>query len=428
MTDTNSLLQPGETLGPAAAAPSQSDSNSLLQPGETLGDPVAAPPTGNAGTPEHPLVTPLPGEPFEQTMQRGAAMGKQATPEQLETAKTTALKEVPDVIGASLAPAYPMAAAIGAGTYGVGTGLWEVGKGLVTKTNPFTMDTVKDVAESTAEGAMQGPLWEVGGKALGSGAKAVMSKWAPSKQAAADAVAKVLGKKADVNVVSDVLDRLPHPKYFSTLENDIKLVKPKIDAEVAENTTKLNDVLAKSPAVVKDAAHQVQATFDNLVTQAKAGVSDIDTAVKSINEVRQRVVAKLANGDTPAQAVNDVKRLVGDEVKKFAPPDLLNSAQKWEQEAYQQAYHSLKDIVSAAEPAVKDLNAKIARGIHVQDILEKKFPTLTTEAQAAESYAGQRVEAAKDVVKKAALKVGGSVIAGGAIGAGYEAVKHAIGE
>ena len=40
MTDNNSLLQPGETLGPAAA-PAQPDStHPLLQPGETLGDPV----------------------------------------------------------------------------------------------------------------------------------------------------------------------------------------------------------------------------------------------------------------------------------------------------------------------------------------------------------------------------------------------------
>ena len=40
MADEQSLLQPGETLGPPVSSPNTQGDSSLLQPGETLGPPA----------------------------------------------------------------------------------------------------------------------------------------------------------------------------------------------------------------------------------------------------------------------------------------------------------------------------------------------------------------------------------------------------
>jgi type I restriction enzyme, R subunit len=109
------------------------------------------------------------------------------------------------------------------------------------------------------------------------------------------------------------------------------------------------------------------------------------------------------NGEISVKGLNDLKRLVGDEIKKFAPPDMLNSTQKAVQEAYRQSYFKLRDLVSEAEPASKELNAKISQGINLQSLLEKKFPHLESAEEAAKSYAGSRAQAAKQFATRAVV-------------------------
>ena len=163
------------------------------------------------------------------------------------------------------------------------------------------------------------------------------------------------------------------------------------------------------------------------IASAKAGVGDSEEAQKAINVVRQRVISKLDDQfpqdfsqPIGAKELNDLKRSVGDEIRKFAPPENLTSAQKWEQEAYRQAYFRLRDMVSDAVPESKELNQRISKGIQLQDLLEKKFPHLETPQAAQASYSGTRSTNAV----KAAIKVGKAIGVPAALGTAYELGKN----
>jgi hypothetical protein len=225
-------------------------------------------------------------------------------------------------------------------------------------------------------------------------------------QVTKDAIKHVLGSKADADVIDEAADRIGKTKLFSTVENELKLVKPQVDAELTAANAELDKVLANSSARVQSAGTQLHKVFDDLIQNARAGVGDSSEAEKAINTVRDRVLPKIGDGDLSVQETNNLKRLVGDEIKKFQPPDMLNTAGKNEQEAYRQAYFKLRDLVSEAEPATKDLNNKISNGIRLQDLLERKFPQLETPEAARASYQGVRSEAAKTFVKKATIGTG----------------------
>lgn len=234
-----------------------------------------------------------------------------------------------------------------------------------------------------------------------------------------DAVKRVLGNKADADTVNEAVDRIGDTKMFSTVENELKLVKPQVDADIASANSDLDKVLANSSARIQNAGTQVHKVFDDLIQNARKGVGDSAEAEKAINAVRDRILPKIGDGDLSVQEANNLKRLVGDEIKKFQPPDMLNSAAKNEQEAYRQAYFKLRDLVSEAEPQTKELNSKISKAIDLQDLLEKKFPHLETPEAAQASYDASRSQAAKAGLKKAA----GRAVLGGA---GYEVAKKII--
>src|ERR1700730_12115845 len=115
----------------------------------------------------------------------------------------------------------------------------------------------------------------------------------------------------------------------------------------------------------------------------KNSAGDTDEALKAIKTVRDRVLSKfdatdpgiVASGydvdNMPVKGVNDIKRQVGAEINKFSAPDMLNSSQKMEQEAYRQVYFKLRDLVDTAEPDTKELNGQISADIDLQDLLQK---------------------------------------------------------
>jgi hypothetical protein len=274
----------------------------------------------------------------------------------------------------------------------------------------------KHVGKATAIGAAT----DLGAQGLAAGVKGASNAYNllrpgadVESQITKDTLKHVLGGKADADMVNNAAARIGKTQMFSTVENELKLVKPQLDAELTTQNAQLDTLLKNSKVTVPDSAHQVSQVFDDMIAQAKNGVgTNKDAMVKSINEVRQEVIGKLSNDPTGVKDLNDVKRLIGDEVKKFAPPEMLNSSQKAEQEAYRQSYFKLRDMVSQAEPDTAKLNQQISRNIDLQGQLERRFPHLENEASAKTSYQGVRKANALKAAKETAKTVTGAAITG----------------
>lgn len=260
---------------------------------------------------------------------------------------------------------------------------------------------------------------KVAGKVV-EGAKAVKSALFPSEevgsQVTKDLIRKSLGNKADADIVDEIAGRIDKPKVLSSVENEMKLAKANIDTELPSLNSQLDQTLAGSTAQTGNAARLVNKTFDDLIGNVHGGVgTEKDAAVAAINDVRKEVMGKVSNDPMTAEQVNNVKRLVGDQIKKFAPPENLSSVDAQKKEAYRQAYFKLRDIVSDLAPESKAINMKISRSITAQDLLEKLFPQLESPEAAKASYQGVRSQAARGVAKKAAVAVGtGALIGEGA--------------
>jgi hypothetical protein len=143
-----------------------------------------AQPFGNAGNAQKPMVTPLPGESFEDTIKRAIAMGKTVTPEQIKSSTQGAIKQIPTVLGAAAAagPALLTAGAIapaaaseaaGGGILGAAAGGATAGAGTSILTqptqgqNPFSIEGLKGVGESALAGGLTGGLLGGAGKLAG---------------------------------------------------------------------------------------------------------------------------------------------------------------------------------------------------------------------------------------------------------------------
>lgn len=281
--------------------------------------------------------------------------------------------------------------------------------------------------QGAEEGAVGGAAGEVAGAGIGAAAKGVKSLLFPSEevgsQVVKDSIRKALGNKVDADVADEIAGRVKKESILSPMENELKLAKASLDEDLPKMNSALDETLANSTAKTGNAARVVNSTFDDAVKQVQSGVgTEKEAASSAINDVRKEVLGKLTNDPMTAQQVNDVKRLVGDQIKKFAPPENLSSIDAHKKEAYRQAYFSLRDIVSNLAPESKPLNQKISRAISAQDILEKKFPQLENSEQAKASYQGTKSTAAKGILKKGAIAAG----IGGAGSAGIYAAKEAL--
>jgi hypothetical protein len=76
----------------------------------------------------------------------------------------------------------------------------------------------------------------------------------------------VLGNKADADTVNEAVSRIGDTKMFSTVENELKLVKPQVDADLASANSELDKVLANSSARIQNAGTQVHKVFDDLIS------------------------------------------------------------------------------------------------------------------------------------------------------------------
>ena len=169
--------------GAIASMPAQVDYDALAKQNGAVASLPAGPPTGNAGTAEHPLVTPLPGEDFEDTMKRAAAMGKRVTPQQIQTATSAATRQVPTVLGAAALsgpallgagatlPAHA-AEAVGGGLLGdvVGGATGGAALNMLTQPtqgqNPFSVKGLEQAGEAGVIGGITGGAFNIGGSLL----------------------------------------------------------------------------------------------------------------------------------------------------------------------------------------------------------------------------------------------------------------------
>jgi len=242
-----------------------------------------------------------------------------------------------------------------------------------------------------------------------------------------DEIKKALGPKADGDVVGKAMEFFDKKASFSTIENELKLIKPDVEAQLEEWNKGLDEILQKSEGSVVDAKSALTSAFYDITQRIEHGVSgNKQKLVEAIHDVHDRIVEDTGLGDHPTHpaAVNNLIRIIDDEIHNFASPDTLDTVQKVRQEAYLKARSTLRDLVSKAEPMSEILNKEISRAIKLQDILEKKFPHLGNEIQARLSYQAERARNLADVAKKVA-KIAVPV-AGGVIG-GKEILRHILG-
>ena len=134
------------------------------------------------------------------------------------------------------------------------------------------------------------------------------------------------------------------------------------------------------------------------LADAKKGVSvDKDAVIKGIHNVRDEVASKLSDSPSSFKTLNDVKRMVDDEVASWKNAcSVTDTVKKAEQLHLKGVRGRIQDLENRAEPAAKVVNDKISSLMQTAEALEKKFPNLhTAPEKVAESYAASKAQAAR---------------------------------
>lgn len=182
-----STLPAGHILKDFSALP-DAEQQKILHPAPTSAN------TTRSDNPNVPLVTPLEGESFEDTMKRAVNMGKKTTPEQiaesqkgqgakaatvlataplLAPATLTAGAIAPEAASTAVGGGLPGAIAAGATGGAAGTALAEP----FTGTSPLSKEGATEIGKQTLYGAAAGGLIGAGGKLIGTVAKNAPEWW-----------------------------------------------------------------------------------------------------------------------------------------------------------------------------------------------------------------------------------------------------------
>jgi hypothetical protein len=169
--------------GAVTSTPAPVDYDALAKQNGATASLPPGPPTGNAGTATHPLITPLPGEDFADTMKRAIAMGRNVTPQQIKTATQDGIRQIPLVLGAAAVsgpalmglgatlPAH-VAEAAGGGLLGdvLGGATGAAGLNMLQQPlqgqNPFSVSGLEQTGEAAAIGGITGGAFNIGGSLL----------------------------------------------------------------------------------------------------------------------------------------------------------------------------------------------------------------------------------------------------------------------
>ena len=169
--------------GAIASMPAQVDYDALAKQNGAVASLPAGPPTGNAGTAEHPLVTPLPGEELRRHDEARGCNGPQGNSAADSDCDKTATKQVPTVLGAAalsgpallgagaILPAYA-AEAVGGGLLGdvVGGATGGAALNMLTQPtqgqNPFSVKGLEQAGEAGAIGGIAGGTFSLAGSLM----------------------------------------------------------------------------------------------------------------------------------------------------------------------------------------------------------------------------------------------------------------------
>lgn len=288
---------------------------------------------------------------------------------------------------------------------------------------------ISDGKVDPAEVALTGALG-AGGRAVGEvagGVKSLISGGGKdvTEQGLKDMIKTASGSK-DPDVIDTIHSVVDKPKMFSTVENELKLAKPKLDEMKDAANKELEALRTNSTGAVAGAKQTAHQMFDDMITKSKGALKE-DQVTQGIHDVRDFVTSKLKNEDMSFKDLNDVKRAIADEIKKFdsAPgtSQVVNTLDKSQQEALKKARGLLETIEQQAEPSSRAVNKKLSTLIDTTEALEKKFPHLDTPEKAEASYEAGKTAKKKEVAIKA-LKAAGT--AGGLIAGGKEIANAAL--
>ena len=385
---------------------------------------------------EHPQAAPRPYPTGEAYM----AQQDQIAKESMGTAKKAlavgggALATV--LTGGAAAPL--LEAELGGVGGAAATGALSAGAGSIARhalagTNPLSEENLGETAAETAGGGVMGGVFGLGGKFLTPVARRVADEFnlrflqdgTVTEQGIKDGISEVLGKKTDPVIAQDAYDLLENqtPRPYSTVENELKLVKPQVDARIAKNNTMIDSILDTGPQPpIKNAAAQLTRFFDDMSNETMSGMSrTAGREADAIQEVKNAIVPKMTD-EMSAKEVNDVRKMVDAHIKTWDPKVPLDGAAKQAQEAYRMARFKLADLVKDAQPETAPLFDRWHNDINLNELLEQKFNNLQTPEQFQNSYAAARSAAQQeriDALKKTI--VGRGAVALG-LGAGYHAL------
>jgi hypothetical protein len=291
----------------------------------------------------------------------------------------------------------------------------------------INLDDALKTGELYAGGELAGSL--VGGAAskVADAGRFVKNFVAPSKEVAEqgfkNAVAKV-GNIKDPDILNTIHDYVDKPKIASSVENELLLAKPKIEADLKQADSQLDNLRQNSTGTVSKVKQTIHTYLDDMVAQAQEFGVDKDAVVQGIHNVRDEITSKLHDDSTTFKGLSDLKRLVDEQITswKKAPP-VTDTVKKAEQETLKGVRARIQDLENQAEPAAKAVNSKISNLMQASEALDKKFPNLTTAEEVANTSKSLVRERQKELALKTAKVVGGGLTLAGLGHLGIEAIK-----
>lgn len=353
------------------------------------------------------------------------AMGAYARMGEEEEQKTGA----PPAVKGMLAVGSGGAAADLVGAGGVAGAIGKtIAEGVGSAAGDAAGQAISDGKIDPTEVAVSGALG-AGGRAIGetaSGVKSLISGGSKdvTEQGLKDMIKTASGSK-DPDVIDAIHEVVDKPKMFSTVENELKLAKPKLEAMKDEANNQLKALRETSTGTIQGAKTSTHVMFDDLIDKAH-DVLESDKVKDGIYEIRDFVGPKLKNEDMTFKELNDVKDKIDKEVKKWdvkpGQTTVVNTIDKAKQDALHAARDFVQSLENKAEPAAGPLNNRVHTLINTTEALGKQFENLDTPEKAKLSYEAGKATAKKD----AAIKAGGLMLGGSAGAATVAGAKMGI--
>jgi hypothetical protein len=334
----------------------------------------APPPTGNAGSAQKPMVTPLPGESFQDTMARAAQMGKQVTPQQIQSSVNVGKQVAPQmgaVAGSMLAPEIaPEAGLLGrASLSGLGAGAGTAAGQAISGQNPLTWDKASEDAINAA--LFGGTDLAAGSLSKLAGAKLGRSFINESLQASGRDViygnpAKALLGEGIITPVTGDIEAAKAGQGFidaggrlGQVSQRIQELQPMLQQQLSQSKAAIPVYQALDKPIV-DAANEIIA--NNAMT-----ATEKDAAISQLGDFQKELHGGVSGPTMTAEQANLLKNQIGGRVRWNGANAIGDDVKP----AYKAVYSSLRDAVNQVVPQAADLNERLTNLHAAQDDLIK---------------------------------------------------------